>query len=116
MNQQNPDNLHIMLCDDAYPTDRDGKRYRGRKKNPLACAECESPCWWGIEMLKALSEKEFAELLCGADCDTCRQPCNLRRIALMRSITWAKAHKGKRPKGWFDIALRPYNERMERST
>lgn len=52
-------------------------------------------------------------LLCGADCDTCRQPCNLRRIALMRNITIANSHKEKMRKSWLKIALRPYNERKK---
>lgn len=52
MSRPKSNDLHLMLCEDAYPTDKDGRRYRGRQMNPTACVECESPCQWGIEMLK----------------------------------------------------------------
>ena len=106
--------LYTNLCDEAYPTDSDGKRRRGRTFNPVACAECESPCVYGIELLKTIDEKEFRELLCGADCETCREPCNIRRIALMRKITMANSHKEKMRKTWLSIAMRPYHERKRK--
>ena len=107
--------LHVKLCEDAYPTDKDGRRRRGRTINAAACAECESPCVWGFDMLKGLDEKAFRELLCGADCRTCRQPCNLRRIALMRDIIWL-SRKEKVHKTWLKIAMRPYYERTKELT
>lgn len=115
MNQQKQDKLYLTLCEEAYPTDKDGRRRKGRQMNPLACAECESPCQWGIEMLKELDEKAFRDLLCGADCNTCRQPCNLRRISQSRKITKTISHKEKMRKSWLAVALRPYNQRREQN-
>lgn len=105
--------LYVALCDDAYPNDKDGKRRRGRMANPLACAECESPCMYGIELLKTIDEKAFQELMCGADCNTCIQPCNLRRVALMRNIKWVN-HRERMQKSWMYIAMKPYYEREAR--
>ncbi len=104
--------LYISLCEDAYQTDKDGKRHKGRKPNPLACAECESICEWGIELLKSIDEQEYQELLCGADCETCRQPCNLRRITWMRGIRWTNR---KIQKNWTCVAMRPYLEEKRRN-
>lgn len=107
--------LFTSLCEDAYPTDKDGKRHRGRKANPLACAECESPCAWGFELLKTIDEKEYKALLCGADCEACRQPCNLRRITQMRGIKWNRPLKEKIQNSWLHVAMRPYYERHGRN-
>lgn len=106
--------LYIELCDEAYPNDSDGKRRKGREPNPVACAECESPCVYGIELLKTIEEKAFRELLCGADCKECRQPCNIRRIALMRNIVWANSQREKVRKAWLNIAMKPYYDRRRK--
>lgn len=103
--------LYISLCDDAYPNEKGGRRKKGRKPNPLACAECESPCEWGLELLKTIDVKEYKALLCGADCEVCRQPCNLRRVTYMRGIKWVRT---KKKKGWMYVAMRPYTERHGR--
>lgn len=103
--------LWMSLCEDAYPSESGGKRRKGRKANPLACAECESPCEWGLELLKTISDKEYKALLCGADCEACRQPCNLRRVTYMRGIKWVRT---KKKKGWMYVAMRPYTERHGR--
>lgn len=97
--------IRSMMCDEGWPSNG--------KPNPLACAECESMCLGGVEYLKKIKEDEFRDLLCGADCDTCRQPCNLRRIALMRKIKprVIRPRKKAKPKTWLEIALRPYYER-----
>lgn len=102
--------IRSLMCDEGWP------HFRGRKNqkpNPLACAECESMCLGGVEYLKKLKEDDFRALLCGADCDTCRQPCNLRRIALMRKIKPPVIRQRAKPKckTWLEIAMRPYNER-----
>lgn len=102
----------MSLCDDAYPSERGGRRRSGRKANPLACAECESPCEWGIELLKTIDEKEYKALLCGADCEACRQPCNLRRVTYMRGIKLVKPQKQK---SWMCVALRPHLEKKRRN-
>lgn len=80
-------------------------------------------CLGGVELLKKLNEDDFQGLLCGADCDTCRQPCNLRRIALMRNIK-PPVVRHKPPviqqdgkpnyQSWLEIAMRPYYERRRK--
>lgn len=107
--------IREMMCDEGWP------KVKGKPKlppNPLACAECESMCLGGVELLKKIKEDEFQALLCGGDCDTCRQPCNLRRIALMRKIrpkvVRPRERKPQSKTWWLDIAMRPYNERHER--
>lgn len=103
--------IRSLMCDEGWPS----KSYRNPhpEPNPLACAECESMCLGGVEYLKKLKEDEFRALLCGADCNTCRQPCNLRRIALMRKIKPPVIRQRAKPKckTWLEIAMRPYNER-----
>ena len=74
--------IHAIMCDEGWLHIK-GKR---TKPTPLACVECESMCLGGVELLKKITDKEFLALMCGADCNTCRQPCNLRRLALMRKI------------------------------
>lgn len=78
--------------------------------NPVACVECEAPCVYGLTMLEKLPKQEFEALQCGATCETCRQPCNLRRIALRRGIQWV-SHKVKMQRTWMDAVMRPYYER-----
>lgn len=101
--------IRSMMCDEAWPDGKD------KPLNALACAECESMCLGGVEMLKHINEEEFQVLLCGGDCDSCRQPCNLRRIALMRKIKPAavvvKAKAKPKRRTWVEIAMRPYLER-----
>ena len=88
------------------------RNHRGRveKINLTACAECESPCTYGMEMLEALDKKAFEALQCGASCEQCRQPCNLRRIAIRRGIQWV-SKKEKMQESWLHVAMRPYHER-----
>lgn len=102
--------IRDRMCTDGWS--QNGKRY-AKEPNPLACAECESMCLGGAELLRTIPEEKFRELLCGADCETCRQPCNLRRIALMRQIKPRVVRKREKPKckTWEEIAMRPYWER-----
>lgn len=114
--------LRLEMCEIGWPNKRKGK---ASKPNPLACAECESMCGGGIELLETISVDDFRALLCGGDCETCRQPCNLRRIALARKIRpeavktqKPAAKKRKTPKveaWWIEIALKPYYERMKKN-
>lgn len=67
----------------------------------LACAECESPCRYGIQALREMDRRKLRGLLCGGDCGTCRQPCNLRKIVLDRGIRCGQTS------AWLEIALRP---------
>lgn len=97
------------LCTEAYHPD--GKRRLEQKAKPLACAECESPCQYGLELLKMLNEKTFRSLLCGAECTTCRQPCNLWRVAQMRDLKPLPTQREAMEKGWIETAMRPYNEK-----
>lgn len=108
MNQKS---IRTMMCDEACRKDSITRKWR--EVNPLACAECESMCLGGVEYLKRMKEDDFRELLCGADCDTCRQPCNLWRIALMRKIKPHVIRRREKPKcrTWLEIAMRPYLER-----
>ena len=80
--------------------------------------------------MKTIGADDFRALLCGGECETCRQPCNLRRIAAARGIRPeavkaeevkpkpAAAKKRKKNKKitvsdkWIEIACRPYFERM----
>jgi hypothetical protein len=97
--------IRAIMCDEGWP------HVKGKKTqpNPLACAECESICLGGVELLKKIPDAEFRALLCGGDCETCRQPCNLRRLAFMRKIKpIVVRHK---PSTWIDIAMWPYNQR-----
>lgn len=113
--------LRLEMCEIGWPNKKAG---RPSKPNPLACAECESMCGGGVELLRTISADDFRALLCGGDCETCRQPCNLRRIALARGIKPEPVRK-KRPAAkkrkeakvepwWIEIALKPYNERRNR--
>lgn len=77
--------IRSRMCDEGWLITYK-HRDRLNKPNPLACVECESMCSGGLDYLSSMPADEFRELLCGADCDTCRQPCNLRRIALRRKI------------------------------
>lgn len=116
--------LRSMMCPVGWPDN-------ARKPIPLACAECESFCAGGFKCLKTISADDFRALLCGGECETCRQPCNLRRIAAARGIRpeavkaeeakpkpAAVAKKRKKNKKitvsdkWIEIACRPYFERM----
>ena len=105
--------IRSKMCEEGWPTVRGVKN----TPNPLSCAECESMCLGGLEYLKKIKEDEFQALLCGGDCENCRQPCNLRRIALMRKIkpmallVRPKERKPKSENWWLDIAMRPYIER-----
>ena len=111
--------LCALVCDEAWP------QIRGKKTqpNPLACVECESMCLGGVELLKQIPDDQFVSLLCGGDCDTCRQPCNMRRIALARKLKPPAVRepkprtvrKRRKPRSipWIWIAMRPYNERHE---
>lgn len=105
--------IYKGLCAEANPVPDDSHILRGTYVNPVACAECESPCQLGFELLKTMDEKKFALLLCGGDCNTCRTPCNMRRISLMRGITWARTHREKQSKSWLDVVMRPYYERRK---
>ena len=102
--------IRSIMCDEGWPYVKGGKK---QPPNPLACVECDSMCLGGVEYLKRMKETEFQGLLCGADCDTCRQPCNLRRIAIMRRIKPVKVIARAKPKRktWLEIAMRPYYER-----
>lgn len=73
----------------------------------LACAECESPCWYGIQALREMDRRKLRVLLCGGDCGTCRQPCNLRKIVLDRGIRCGQTSE------WLEIALRPQKKARE---
>jgi hypothetical protein len=101
--------IRAMMCDEGWP------HIKGRKTqpNPLACAECESMCLGCVQLLKKINDEEFRDLLCGGDCANCRQPCNLRRLAIMRKIKPAVVRKREKPKAstWLDIALKPYYDR-----
>lgn len=105
--------IRAMMCDEGWPNKRTNKGVRIGQPNPLACVECESMCLGGVEYLKKVKADEFQALLCGGDCENCRQPCNLRRIALMRKIKPPVVRKREKPRqrSWLDIALKPYNER-----
>lgn len=107
--------IRAIMCDEGWPTFHDRKN---QQPNPLACAECESMCLGGVELLKKIKEDEFQALLCGGDCETCRQPCNLRRIALMRKIKPPVIRRREKPKqkSWLEIAMRPYYERRKHDT
>lgn len=100
--------IRAMMCDEGWPH----KKGRKTNPNPLACAECESMCLGGVELLKKIPDKEFRALLCGGDCANCRQPCNLRRLALMRKIKpcIVRPRAKRKARTWLDIAMRPYNE------
>ena len=102
--------IRSMMCDEAWPYIKTKNVYKYGQPNPLACAECESTCLGGVQYLKQLPEKEFRALMCGADCNTCRQPCNLRRIAIMRKIKPPVVRKREKPKNrtFLDIAMQPY--------
>lgn len=99
--------IRSLMCDEGWPYVKGGKKY---PPNPVACAECESVCLGGVQYLKKIHEKEFQALLCGGDCANCRQPCNLRRIAMMRKIKPPVVRKRQKPKNrtFWDIALKPY--------
>lgn len=105
--------IRAMMCDEGWPYKKTKSGMRNGQPNPLACAECESMCLGGVEYLKKIPDKEFRALLCGGDCANCRQPCNLRRLALMRKIKPRVVRPRAKPKArtWLDIAMRPYNER-----
>lgn len=103
--------IRSLMCDEGWPT-------KGNKSpNPLACAECESMCLGGVEYLKKMKDDDFRTLLCGGDCETCRQPCNLRRLAIMRRIKppVIRARSKPKRKTWTEIAMRPYLERRMQS-
>ena len=102
--------IRSMMCNEGWPYYKGGKKH---PPNPLACVECESMCLGGVEYLKYIPDKEFRALLCGGDCANCRQPCNLRRLALMRKIKPRVVRPRAKPKKrtWVEIAMRPYNER-----
>lgn len=102
--------ISSIMCDEGWP-DIKGKPIQ--KPNLLACAECESMCLGGVELLKKIKDEEFQALLCGGDCNACRQPCNLRRIAIMRKIKPPVIRQRAKPKckTWLEIAMRPYTER-----
>ena len=105
--------IRTMMCDEALPYDKTNRGWKYGKPNPVACAECESVCLGGIEYLKKIPDNEFQALLCGGDCDTCRQPCNLRRLALMRKIRPHVVRKREKPRNrtFLDIAMEPYYQR-----
>lgn len=127
--RRNKRSLRLEMCEIGWPNKR------GSKPIPLACAECESMCGGGVELLQTISVEDFRALLCGGDCETCRQPCNLRRIAAARGIkpeavkiqkdkpVAAKAQKPAAKKRktpvveawWIEIALKPYYERMKKN-
>lgn len=77
--------LEIYLCQSAmHWVDKKGRYVSEnaptRKRRVVtisACAECESPCAYGIRYLRLMTERELKEVTCGADCGECRQPCNL---------------------------------------
>ncbi len=97
--------IEHLLCDEAKPGD-----------GLTACAECESPCEYGKRALAEADDRTLAGLMCGADCETCRQPCNLRRVVTARGLKPAQhrpavSRKRTMQAGWIDIAMRPYIER-----
>lgn len=105
--------IRSIMCDEGWPYAKGNRGMKSGPPNPLACAECESMCLGGVEYLKRIPDKEFRALLCGGDCANCRQPCNLRRLALMRKIKPHIVRPREKPKArtWLEIAMRPYNER-----
>lgn len=102
--------IRSMMCDEAWPYVKIKGVYKYGQPNPLACAECESVCFGGVQYLKKIPEKEFQALLCGGDCANCRQPCNLRRIAMMRKIKPPVVRKREKPKNrtFLETAMEPY--------
>lgn len=80
--------LHKQLCSMArYPVDYKGRRLThtrpGKQRWKLeltACAECESPCDYGMESLRRMSIHDLLELGCGADCTQCPEGCRLYQI------------------------------------
>lgn len=104
------------LCYDAYPDKKETGRRSISCYKALACVECECPCLYGIEALKALTDEQFNGLKCGSgDCETCRQPCTLHRVAYMRDIRFSSALHGRKQKSWEEIALKPYYDRASSS-
>ena len=105
--------IREMMCDEGWPHYKGHKGMVSGPPNPLACAECESMFLGGVEYLKYIPDEEFRALLCGGDCANCRQPCNLRRLALMRKIKprVVRKRKNEKRKTWLGIAMRPYDER-----
>lgn len=68
--------------------------------NMGACLECESPCAYGMEILRRMPIHELLELGCGGDCMTCRDGCRLYRLAVQKitDIELDKAIKERRAK------------------
>lgn len=100
--------LEHLLCDEAKLGD-----------GLTACAECESPCEYGKRALAEADDRTLAGLMCGADCETCRQPCNLRRVVTARGLKPAQhrpaaSRKRTMQAGWIAIAMRPYIEKHGR--
>lgn len=54
--------LRTEMCEIGWPNKKAG---RPSKPNPLACAECESMCGGGVELLRTISADDFRALLCG---------------------------------------------------
>lgn len=77
--------LMKYLCQDAcYKVDREGNRITRPRRGPqkyyvdlVMCAECDSPCSYGLRYMRLTPEKELAEYTCGNACRQCTQPCNL---------------------------------------
>jgi len=101
--------IRELMCDDGWPTVHTKSSRRG-EPNPMACVEGESMCLGGVQYLKQMKEEDFRELLCGGDCNTCRQPCNLRRLALMRKIKPIVVRPKAKPRrlSFYDMAMKPY--------
>lgn len=77
--------LMKYMCPEAcYKVDRAGNRLTRARPGPqirrvdlVVCAECESPCSFGLRYMRLTPEKELAQYTCGDDCRQCSQPCNL---------------------------------------
>lgn len=77
--------LMKYMCPEAcYKTDRAGNRLTRPRPGPqvrrvdlVVCAECDSPCAYGLRYMRLTPTEELKQAACGGNCRQCTQPCNL---------------------------------------
>ena len=73
--------LEKQLCKKARHKLKDQRKEVTELSN---CVECESPCGFGMEMLRRLPIHELLELGCGGDCMKCQEPCRVYKLAITK--------------------------------
>ena len=84
--------LEKQLCKKARHKLKDQRKEVTRSEERRVGKECrsrwspyhESPCGFGMEMLRRLPIHELLELGCGGDCMKCPEPCRVYKLAVTK--------------------------------